>query len=902
MSEVLLLGAGPLPRADSLLTCSYNLRTAKLALWLQKEAIPFRLAAVDIFNAPGPAAETRPSLCGEYTLFSRDERGHAELAALIAGTAPRAIVAVSYEAAAMACEIEHGCPVWADMPGWIMTEAQLKAAGAGDDAFVEHFAARERAVLCRADVISVVSHNQRHATLGELAMLGRLGRRNIGHDLVRVLPSLAMDWQALLEARGEAAPDAFDVALPPDAFVVLWSGSYNLWSDAGRIAGLIRELLRAEPRLHFVSTGGHIPHHNDELYGGFLALVEGSEFRDRIHILPWQPFDRAVQWFGRANLGLCIDGVNLEIAYGSRTRVAEMLAHGLAVAANTGTELLNDLAGAGAVIALDPARPEAWAQAIEPYLRAPEKLRELASHGRRYIFERYALDEVGRELKAWLLEPQRAPDLIFLERVKAGGLKADDADGTAPPSAAMLEQPLVTWEPQAAIEAFARRALDPFTPSRKSMVIQKIAKAILTKRALRRPALAAWRLIARGLPAAPAGRWQSRFEKWLEPLRPSMSAAEASAIDGHARAVYADALRRPAPGDAARAINILLARREYDRLDGLACLPQRIEIEASSACNIRCRMCKLPYLQKPALHMSREIFSHIEPFLKYAATLEIIGEGEPTLNPALPEFLAAAARQGCHTRIFTNGTRLTPELSAAIVRARAGMLVISLCAGDRETYRQITGADLFEQVVENARDLREIKRMRGSAWPRLSMNAPMIAAALPTAPALVRLAAALGCEWISPGVAMIFRKEMESESLSQMDPREVDRIYAECEEAGRQAGIRVFFPSRESAVGEAGQRDARRNRFGCLNPWQSVRVRADGVVEVCTYNRKIIGDLNRSTLEEIWNGPEMRRFRTGEVRRNGVNDCENCYHCGYRAGAFKPAELLRYQQDWLGYD
>ena len=200
MCDILLAGAGPVPRSDTTQTCSYNLRTVRFAHWLAAKEIPYRLVAIDIFNDPADSRETCcHSLVGNYALLPRNSQGKQKLSEIIHAVRPKAILAVSYEVAAMVCEIDHPYPVWADMPGWIMAEAQLKATASQDDSFIDQFSKREKAVLRRADKISVVSHNQRHATLGELALLGRLNRRNLDYPLVHVLPPIAIDWRLLLK-------------------------------------------------------------------------------------------------------------------------------------------------------------------------------------------------------------------------------------------------------------------------------------------------------------------------------------------------------------------------------------------------------------------------------------------------------------------------------------------------------------------------------------------------------------------------------------------------------------------------------------------------------------------------------------------------------------------------------
>ena len=907
MSEILIVGAGPLPRPDSTQTCSYNLRTAKFARWLAEEGVRFRLVAVDIFNSADDAGETNgSSIVGDYEQIGRDKAGNEALSRLIAQMRPRAILAVSYAAAAMVCEIDHAVPIWADMPGWLPAEAQLKAAVSRDDTFVEQLIELEKGVLERADKISVVSRNQRHATLGELAIMGRLNRRNLDYPLVRVIPSIATDWRPLMAqwSRPQEVPK-----LPRDAVSLLWAGTYNLWTDVDLLFNLVDSLMRRIPNLHFVSTGGRVRGHNDEYVDRFLSLVDASDHRDRYHVHPllsgkrpgrpiFRPFHELFHWFDHAALGLCIDGKNLEIDYGSRTRVVDMLAHGLPVAATTGTELLGDLNRAGAIVPLNPDRPEAWIEDMFRVLSAPDRLKISADAGHGYVHENYSLKTVGAELLAWLKRPERAPDNLFRERIKPlpSVMTPESCTNNNP---FLHEQALVVWEPQARIEAIARRIVDPYEPSRRSRIFQKLFRKLLAAKPTRLPAITAWWLASRLLRRDAAARWQSRVETWRPPQE--NGGIENGILRHIGRTVYGRAMGGGHAPRMDKSYNILVANHEYDREKDLTCLPQRIEIEASSACNVRCRMCKIPYVKKPGTYMDQEVFDRLTPYLRYVTTLEIIGEGEPTLNPNLGRFLEIASENECHVRLFTNGTKLTPETSTAMVRARVGNVVFSIFGGDAQTYQWVTGFDLLDQAADNARDLQDIKRIHRSAYPRLHINCPLLAGSLESAPQLVKLASSLRCDSVNFGIAYILLPEMESESLLHVDKEKVKRVFLRCSELGEELGLRVCLPpiGNERKCNDGSS--FAQNRFGCTFPWQSVTVRADGTVEVCAYNRKIVGNIKKQSLSAIWNGREQVRFRRNEVTDNGTKYCDTCHHRAFAKRGFNDDVLLPYEPCRYGY-
>jgi GT2 family glycosyltransferase len=95
---------------------------------------------------------------------------------------PEALVTVHSYPTWAASRLDCDAPLWADLNGYGMSEAQARAAVAGDDAAVADAWRWERATLARADVFSVVSGRQKFALIGELAAVGRLKGSNYAND------------------------------------------------------------------------------------------------------------------------------------------------------------------------------------------------------------------------------------------------------------------------------------------------------------------------------------------------------------------------------------------------------------------------------------------------------------------------------------------------------------------------------------------------------------------------------------------------------------------------------------------------------------------------------------------------------------------------------------------------
>jgi radical SAM protein with 4Fe4S-binding SPASM domain len=67
------------------------------------------------------------------------------------------------------------------------------------------------------------------------------------------------------------------------------------------------------------------------------------------------------------------------------------------------------------------------------------------------------------------------------------------------------------------------------------------------------------------------------------------------------------------------------------------------------------------------------------------------------------------------------------------------------------------------------------------------------------------------------------------------------------------------------------------NTAFCVAPWLHLHVLAEGQVTPCCETRQALGNINRQTFAEIWNGPEIRKVRAQMLRGELVAGCRKCY-------------------------
>lgn len=102
------------------------------------------------------------------------------------------------------------------------------------------------------------------------------------------------------------------------------------------------------------------------------------------------------------------------------------------------------------------------------------------------------------------------------------------------------------------------------------------------------------------------------------------------------------------------------------------------EIELSSICNLACRYCPHPKLERPKEHMSWETFErtleHVAYYVEKGTQGEVslTGIGEAILHPRFIEavFRVREVIEGRQITLATNGVDMTPDLAEVLARLR----------------------------------------------------------------------------------------------------------------------------------------------------------------------------------------------------------------------------------------
>ena len=357
----------------------------------------------------------------------------AALSRLVAEFEPAVVVAASvWPSYLAALYLPPDLPLWADLFGSPLAEGQAKAVVTGDDDVIAPFARFEATVLGRADLVSAVSSQQEYATVGAMATHGRLNRATDGYRLVYTVPA-TLDPQVLPPASEPALRGKF---VPPDAFVVLWSGGFNTWTDVDTLFAGLEGAMKSCPRLHFVATGGALPPHDSQTYPHFQELIAGSPYRDRFSLLGWLPYEGLHNYYLESDLGIVTDRWSYEGVLGSRTRLLDWLLYGLPAVVTVTAQLTADLVEAGLAFSFPHRDGSALTALLTELANAPTRLPEDRQRAHDYVVERFAYGMACRPILDWVAQPRLAPD--------AGRPRSTFATGSDP----VLERQLAAYEAQ----------------------------------------------------------------------------------------------------------------------------------------------------------------------------------------------------------------------------------------------------------------------------------------------------------------------------------------------------------------------------------------------------------------------------------------------------------------------
>lgn len=232
----------------------------------------------------------------------------------------------------------------------------------------------------------------------------------------------------------------------------------------------------------------------------------------------------------------------------------------------------------------------------------------------------------------------------------------------------------------------------------------------------------------------------------------------------------------------------------------------------------------------------------------YMSLVWLSNFGEPLLHPMILEFIRYCKESGVHCGIFTNGSLLDEDVSRKLLKSRIDKVIVSLDSINPKTYQWIKGVSKFQHVMKN------LRRLIGLMEAGEMVSPEIIVQIIPM---------------------RVNEKEIKDFCKFWLEQGVHVNIHA-FRTWGGQLKDGSELSRQQYMIGYG-----RKKRLPCGELWRHLVVLWDGTVVpcCCDYNGILsLGNVNDSTLSEIWNGEKMRELR--RLHREGKWDkiplCRDC--------------------------
>ena len=313
-------------------------------------------------------------------------------------------------------------------------------------------------------------------------------------------------------------------------------------------------------------------------------------------------------------------------------------------------------------------------------------------------------------------------------------------------------------------------------------------------------------------------------------------------------------------------------------------LPVKLQIEVTDKCNFDCIMCDrltrehVTYKLKNDVRIDQfeKLISEINPYY-----ITVNGLGEPLMNKDIGKILKLCRESDIKTSM-PNNLSIGKVLNTKVLENPPSIITFSIHGGSKEIFEAISLKSNFEKCMEALRVfLEHVDRTKTeirvlcvlqklNLWEHKKMYQLLERFSLLKNFVLVPVFD-YGPAHSDRTIPTVEEKER---ALAAVD------VEIELAEEERK---KVFLKNWKRVIQDIKKNeptDCSVSNKPCLVPWFETYISAKGDVLPCSYltnEQHIMGNINDTSFDEIWNGEEYRKFR-GHLRdsRGTLSGCKYC--------------------------
>jgi hypothetical protein len=303
--------------------------------------------------------------------------------------------------------------------------------------------------------------------------------------------------------------------------------------------------------------------------------------------------------------------------------------------------------------------------------------------------------------------------------------------------------------------------------------------------------------------------------------------SQSPTIKARARRATENLLRRQA-----KPIRRLLLATGRDRAPSM---PEIVQIESTNICNAKCVFCPRDEMHRRQGIMTVELFRKIvDECVELGIThVRMHNYGEAFIDRQLVEKVRYAKQKGIReVGVISNGSLITEAVARGMVEAGLDAINISVDAAGKEVFETTRVGLKYDKVIANIERLVRIRAESGKRRPKLILS-------------FVRQ-----------------NNTADEQAFIEHWRAIADKVHVT--DLHNWAGTL----NTESDV-----------NYPCYRPWLTFTALWDGRVSLCCADfdgKVILGDLNTSSIREIWNAEPYREVRRQHLESGGPDICRAC--------------------------
>jgi MoaA/NifB/PqqE/SkfB family radical SAM enzyme len=150
--------------------------------------------------------------------------------------------------------------------------------------------------------------------------------------------------------------------------------------------------------------------------------------------------------------------------------------------------------------------------------------------------------------------------------------------------------------------------------------------------------------------------------------------------------------------------------------------PPYIEVETTTACNLKCLICEHTYWKEKNLNMSFEQFKSILDQFPKLKWIGLTGIGESFLNRDFMRILELVKSRNIYVEMFDTFYFIDDQKAQGLVKLGLDKIIPSIDGATAQTYNKIRVNSDFNRVTENVKKLIKWKIKMNSHFPELDFH------------------------------------------------------------------------------------------------------------------------------------------------------------------------------------